>query len=158
MNPLVMRLEVAGEAATAAGDHNLAALLWEAAAAVALTPEPAAEGRRTGWPPGMLQDDSRELSRALAQKPGARRQADEAAAEIVRRERRAAIAEELRCHLEAIPAFAWARMSEFPTGAACGEWWKVSTVPAVGKLWRGEGREVVDLVRRDAIYSVIGRP
>lgn len=57
MNPLVMRLEVAGEAATAAGDHNLAALLWEAAAAVALTPEPAAEGRRTGWPPGMLQDN-----------------------------------------------------------------------------------------------------
>lgn len=41
MNPLVMRLEVAGDAATASGDHNLAALLWEAAAALALSPDAA---------------------------------------------------------------------------------------------------------------------
>lgn len=121
MNPLVMRLEVAGDAATAAGDHNLAALLWEAAAALALSPEPASSP-------------------------------------VFEAHRRAETKKEILCHLEAIPAFAWARMSEFPTGASCGEWWKVSTVPAVGKLWRGEGREVVDLVRRDAIYSVIGRP
>jgi hypothetical protein len=33
----------------------------------------------TGWPPGMLQDDSRELSRALAGKPDARMHAREAA-------------------------------------------------------------------------------
>lgn len=120
MNPLVMRLEVAGDAATAAGDHNLAALLWEAAAALALSPEPASSP-------------------------------------VLEAHRRAESKKETLCHLEAIPAFAWARMSEFPTGAACGEWWKVSTVPAVGKLWRGEGREVVDLVRRDAISSVMGR-
>jgi hypothetical protein len=33
----------------------------------------------TGWPPGMLQDDSRELSQALASKPDARMHAREAA-------------------------------------------------------------------------------
>lgn len=39
-------------------------------------------GGKTGWPPGMLQDDSRELSRWLATRPGARRLADEAAARV----------------------------------------------------------------------------
>lgn len=29
---------------------------------------------RTGWPPGLLQDDSRELSQWLASRPGARYQ------------------------------------------------------------------------------------
>lgn len=36
----------------------------------------------TGWPPGMLQDDSRELSKALASKPDAMRHAREAAEAI----------------------------------------------------------------------------
>jgi hypothetical protein len=39
-------------------------------------------GGKTGHPPGMLQDDSRELSKALASKPDAMRQALEAAEEI----------------------------------------------------------------------------
>ncbi len=42
----------------------------------------AAELQRTGWPPGMLQDDSRDLSRWLSEQPGARRQVDEVAQEI----------------------------------------------------------------------------
>lgn len=37
-------------------------------------------GGRTGWPPGMLQDDSRQLSRALASKPDAKLHAREAVA------------------------------------------------------------------------------
>lgn len=36
----------------------------------------------TGWQPGMLQDDSRELSQCLASKPDARLHAREAAAAI----------------------------------------------------------------------------
>ena len=39
-------------------------------------------GVTTGWPPGMLQDDSRGLSRALANTPGAVTLALEAAADI----------------------------------------------------------------------------
>lgn len=31
-------------------------------------------GGKTGWPPGLLQDDSKELSRWLASRPGARYQ------------------------------------------------------------------------------------
>lgn len=38
----------------------------------------------TGWPPGLLQDDSRELSRWLANKPDARRRVREACADIAR--------------------------------------------------------------------------
>ena len=38
------------------------------------------EAPRTGWPPGLLQDDSRELSRWLASKPDARRRVREASA------------------------------------------------------------------------------
>lgn len=38
--------------------------------------------RTTGWPPGLLQDDSRELSTWLASRPGARRLVDERCAEI----------------------------------------------------------------------------
>jgi hypothetical protein len=37
---------------------------------------------KTGWPPGMLQDDSPELSKALAGKPDARLHAREAAAAV----------------------------------------------------------------------------
>jgi hypothetical protein len=37
------------------------------------------QGERTGWPPGLLQDDSRALSRWFASKPDARRRAREAA-------------------------------------------------------------------------------
>ena len=40
---------------------------------------------RTGWPPGMLQDDSRELSCWLASKPDAKRLAREKAQEIANR-------------------------------------------------------------------------
>lgn len=43
-----------------------------------------AMNERTGWPPGMLQDDSRELSRWLSSRPGARRQATEVGEEIAR--------------------------------------------------------------------------
>lgn len=45
------------------------------------------EGQKTGWPPGMLQDDDRKLSRALADTPHARANADEAAAAIKEMER-----------------------------------------------------------------------
>jgi hypothetical protein len=38
---------------------------------------------RTGWPPGLLQDDDRRLSRALSNTPHARRLAEEAAAVLV---------------------------------------------------------------------------
>lgn len=49
----------------------------------ARAPQAAAEGQeRTGWPPGLLQDDSRALSRALAGKPDAKLHAREAAAAI----------------------------------------------------------------------------
>lgn len=39
MNALVMRLETRADQAAAAGENDLAALLWEAAAAVALSPD-----------------------------------------------------------------------------------------------------------------------
>lgn len=42
------------------------------------------EAPRTGWPPGLLQDDSRELSRWLASKPDARRRVRETCADIAR--------------------------------------------------------------------------
>lgn len=38
MNALVMRLETRADQAAAAGENDLAALLWEAAAALALSP------------------------------------------------------------------------------------------------------------------------
>lgn len=38
-----------------------------------------ANGGKTGWPPGMLQDDSTQLSKWLAGRPDARREAREAA-------------------------------------------------------------------------------
>lgn len=43
----------------------------------------AVQGGRTGWPPGMLQDDDRKLHRWFASQPGARRQARDAAAAAV---------------------------------------------------------------------------
>jgi hypothetical protein len=45
-------------------------------------PQAEAEARQTGWPAGMLQDDSRELSRALASKPDAMLHSREATAAI----------------------------------------------------------------------------
>lgn len=44
----------------------------------------AVQGGKTGWPAGMLQDDSRELSRALSNTPEARLHVREAAAAIAR--------------------------------------------------------------------------
>ena len=44
----------------------------------------------TGWPPGMLQDDSRELSRWLASRPGAKHQVDLVCQEIKRSHRKEA--------------------------------------------------------------------
>lgn len=41
-----------------------------------------ADTKRTGWPPGLLQDDDRKLSKWLASRPGARRVAREVAAAI----------------------------------------------------------------------------
>ena len=41
------------------------------------------QGGKTGWPAGMLQDDSRELSKALASKPDARECVRSACAEIL---------------------------------------------------------------------------
>lgn len=38
--------------------------------------------RTTGWPPGLLQDDSRELSSWFSSRPGARRLVDLRCAEI----------------------------------------------------------------------------
>lgn len=40
------------------------------------------EPRKTGWPPGLLQDDSRKLSQWFAGKPDARRRVREACAAI----------------------------------------------------------------------------
>ena len=50
-----------------------------AAAELASAHQAVDNGGMTGWPPGMLQDDSRELSQALASKPDARMHAREAA-------------------------------------------------------------------------------
>lgn len=40
-------------------------------------------GGKTGWPPGLLQDDSRELSQWFASQPDARAIVDRLAAEIL---------------------------------------------------------------------------
>lgn len=37
---------------------------------------------KTGWPPGMLQDDDRKLSRWFASRPGARYQVDKNCADM----------------------------------------------------------------------------
>jgi hypothetical protein len=50
----------------------------------------ALHGGRTGWPPGMLQDDSHELSTWLSTRPDARRLAREAAALAAQQRRPAA--------------------------------------------------------------------
>lgn len=42
----------------------------------------AIQDERTGWPPGLLQDDDRKLSKALADAPHARRIAEEQAEKI----------------------------------------------------------------------------
>ena len=51
------------------------------------------QGGKTGWPPGMLQDDCRPLSRWFASKPDARRHAREAAAQA-KEQRRPPVNEE----------------------------------------------------------------
>jgi hypothetical protein len=45
-------------------------------------------GGRTGWPPGLLQDDSKELSRWFASRPDARYQLRRVLAEIKPPERK----------------------------------------------------------------------
>lgn len=45
-------------------------------------------GGRTGWPPGLLQDDSKELSRWFANRPDARYQLRRVLAEIKPLERK----------------------------------------------------------------------
>lgn len=47
-----------------------------------VTPAAAQNGGRTGYPPGLLQDDCAELSRWLAERAGARRCVREVAREI----------------------------------------------------------------------------
>lgn len=143
MNALVMRLETRADQAAAAGENELAALLWEAAAAVALSPDHPATGVRTGWPPGMLQDDSRDLSRALARAPGARRLADQAATEIK--------LEELGRSLERLPAMAWATLRALGSPAP----FDLTQSAATADYWRSEGREVVDLLRRSAVIAIL---
>lgn len=39
-------------------------------------------GGKTGWPPGMLQDDSRELSKWLSSRPDARRRLRESLGQV----------------------------------------------------------------------------
>lgn len=59
--------------------------VWQAARsgqAASGSQENARSDERTGWPPGLLQDDSRELSRALASKPDAMVHARDAVAKI----------------------------------------------------------------------------
>ena len=41
------------------------------------------QGGKTGWPPGLLQDDSRELSRWFSSRPDARAVVDRVVAEIL---------------------------------------------------------------------------
>lgn len=43
-------------------------------------------GGKTGWPPGLLQDDDRKLSRWFASRPGARRLVEQRCAEIAWKE------------------------------------------------------------------------
>ncbi len=54
----------------------------EAARAQKWISHAADNGGKTGWGPGMLQDDSRELSRALAKAPHARRHVREVCAAL----------------------------------------------------------------------------
>ncbi len=223
MNALVMRLETRADQAAAAGETELAALLWEAAAAVALSPDQPravsvpilrnhdtsqpigvvestqdgalvvrlsddlklspqaacelfgdagimateidrhgsgfvlkkgrivefsfsqrpAEPSRTGWPAGMLQDDSRELSRALASAPGARRLAEDAAARIR--------LEEASRNLERLPAMAWATLRALGAPAP----FDLTQSRQTADYWRSEGREVVDLLRRSAVLMML---
>lgn len=66
-------------------DLHGAWLAWQAARsgqAASGSQENARSDVRTGWPPGLLQDDSRELSRALASKPDAMVHARDAVAKI----------------------------------------------------------------------------
>lgn len=143
MNALVMRLETRADQAAAAGETELAALLWEAATAVALSPDHPIGPRRTGWPAGMLQDDSRDLSRALASAPGARRSADDAAA-IIR-------LEEASRNLERLPAMAWATLRALEAPAP----FDLTQSRQTADYWRSEGREVVDLLRRSAVLMML---
>jgi hypothetical protein len=59
------------------------------------------DAEKTGWPPGMLQDDSRELSRWLAGRPDARRVAREVALTL-EEARRVYLADPTRLNLAAL--------------------------------------------------------
>lgn len=61
---------------------RLSAALARSGQAASGSQENARSDVRTGWPPGLLQDDSRELSRALASKPDAMVHARDAVAKI----------------------------------------------------------------------------
>lgn len=70
----------------------------------------------TGWPPGMLQDDSRELSRALSSKPDARMHVRDVAAKITE-ERTMTDTTELRAAFEQMAhrdGFHMDLLDEFP--------------------------------------------
>ena len=90
-----------------------------------MTPDP----QRTGWPPGLMQDDSRELGRWLADKPEARKLAQEAAAEI-----RAACADKPKPRWKTVAC----PLCNAKPGESCGRtdtsnrWW-TRTAP---HLWR----------------------
>ncbi|MGV8822968.1 hypothetical protein [Methylibium petroleiphilum] len=94
-------------------DTQAAWLLWQAARSGQAASGPSQGARsdeRTGWPPGLLQDDSRELSRALASKPDAMVHARDAVAKIgqpeaptAARMERDALAEQLACVRQALP-------------------------------------------------------
>ena len=61
---------------------RLRAALARSGQAASGSSQGARSDERTGWPPGLLQDDSRELSRALASKPDAMVHARDAVAKI----------------------------------------------------------------------------
>lgn len=100
---------------------NVGGREYEARKMLAASPTPPAEQpegpARTGWPEGMLQDDSRELSKALASKPNARAEA-RSAAEQGEQEPRPAFSKDalwgmkhalakLRARVEALPVRAF---------------------------------------------------
>lgn len=87
---------------------------------------------KTGWPPGLLQDDCKALSEWFASQPDARRRVREALAEMARVEYRAKLAampieklHELRLH----PDF------EYATTEGQRKAWYDSDVPPEGDGW-----------------------
>lgn len=127
MNPLVKRLETRAATAALAGDADLSALLWEAAAAVALAP--------------------------ASQSAGASRQADEAAVSIEEQGRRAWLKSEVLRYLAELPSFAWARLRALGLEPIFG----VTISKAEAAVWREQGLEVVELIRRSEVERLIRR-